>query len=180
MMELSFFLRLCVMFFAVMGYLRGIYKEFVGLAGIVLSLFLITQFDWVLDLFLGSSSASVRFAAIAILLIVLTFFSYQQAPTVFAPSRYRTGRGIRLPSDRNWQTNVLGALFGGINGYLVVGSLWYFMDQFEYPMDSLFLQPAVGSTSASFVTNLPLVWLQQANLLMWLVMGLFLLIIIFR
>jgi hypothetical protein len=74
----------------------------------------------------------------------------------------------------------LGAVVGGFNGYLLVGSLWYLMDQYEYPLSNLFMQPAIGSRSAEFVGNLPLVWLQDNNLLLWIVMGLFLLIAIFR
>lgn len=182
MMELSFFLELCIAFFTVVGYLRGIYREFVGLAGIVLTLFVLTEFGWVLNLIIGGSSPAQRFTVEALILILFTFFSYQQAPGTFAPRYYRNPRtgAPRLPDEVGWQTRLLGALFGGINGYLVVGSLWYMMDQLQYPLSSLFLQPALGSSSANFVNMLPLVWLQQGNLLVWLVAGLFLIIIVFR
>lgn len=181
MMELSFFLRLCIGFFAVIGYLRGFYKEFVGLAGIMLSLFILTEFSWIFDFVAGRSNPTLRFLFDALLLIALTFFSYQQAPTTFVPSRYRGRRGeVRLPGQEGWQTRSLGALLGGFNGYLVVGSLWYFMDQLEYPLEPLFMMPALGTESADFVSRLPLVWLQQFNLLTWLVAGLFLIIIIAR
>lgn len=180
MMELSFFLRMCIFFFAVIGFLRGVYREFVGLAGILLGIFLLFEYGWVLDLFIGGTSPGTRFAIEAGLFVALVFFAYEQAPTSFAPRAYRTSAGrVRIPDDKNWQTRTLGAVFGGLNGYLVVGSLWYIMDQFEYPLDSLFVQPAVGSASADFVSNLPLVFL-HGNLLIALIMGLFLLIIIFR
>jgi len=180
MMELAFFLRLCVLFFAIMGYLRGIYKEFVGLTGIILSLYLLTEFGWIIDLIFGGSGATWRFTVDASILIMLTFFAYQQAPSMFVPRNYRTSRGgLRIPGEGTWQAGLLGAIFGGFNGYLVVGSLWYLMDQLEYPLSPLFTQPAINSSSAAFVTNLPLVWL-QGNILVALVMGLFLLIIIFR
>lgn len=182
MMELSFFLRLCIGFFAIIGYLRGFYREFVGLAGILLSLFILTEFSWVFDFIFGRGNAMFRYIIDTALLILLTFFSYQQAPTTFVPSRYRRGRRgeAKLPGEEGWQTRLLGALLGGFNGYLVVGSLWYFMDQLEYPLSPLFSMPALTSQSAEFVSRLPLVWLQQFNLLTWLVAGIFLLIIIAR
>ncbi len=182
MMELSYFLRLCIAFFAIVGYLRGFYKEFVALAGLTLALFILTEFSWFLDFIFGRTNATLRYLVDVVLLVVLTFFSYQQAPTTFVPSRYRRGRRgeIKLPGEEGWQTRFLGALTGGFNGYLVVGSLWYFMDQLEYPLSPLFMMPALGSESAEFVSRLPLVWLQQFNLLTWLVAGIFLIIIIAR
>ena len=181
MMELSFFLQLCVIFFAVIGFLRGLYKEFVGLAGLIITLWMITQFGWVVDYLIGGAGATQRFIVDAVLFMLMTFFCYQQAPTAFAPSGYRTRGGtVRIPSAEGWQMRFLGAVFGGINGYLVVGTLWYMMDQLEYPLSPLFSQPPLGSGSADFVGNLPLVWLQSGNLLTFLVAGLFLLIIVFR
>jgi hypothetical protein len=165
MMEFTFFLILCVIFFAVMGYLRGFYKEFVGFISILLTLFIMIRFFWILDLFIGGISAGARYIVEALFLIVMTFFAYQQAPTTFAPSYYSRG----LPGVDSWQTRILGALLGGFNGYLVIGSLWYMMDQLEYPLHPLFAQPLVGSASADFVGNLPMVWLQQGNLILWIV-----------
>jgi uncharacterized membrane protein required for colicin V production len=181
MMELSFFLRLCILFFGVMGYLRGFYKEFVGTAGIVLTLFVLVEFGWLVDFVTGNWSAVLRFYIDAIFLIAMTFFSYQQAPVVFVPRGYRTQRGtIRIPGADNWQERILGAVFGAINGYLVVGSLWYMMDQLEYPLDSLFIQPVVGSPSANFVDKLPLALLQQGDVLVVIVAILFIIIMVFR
>lgn len=179
-MELTFFLQMCVVFFAILGYLRGVYKESVGFIGILISLFFLTEFDWVLDIFIGGMNASVRFSIEAGIIIAMTFFSYQQAPFVFVPASYRKGNKIVLPLEKGWQRGFMGALVGGINGYLVVGSLWYLMDQYEYPLSNLFMQPLVGSSSANFVSNLPLALLQDNNLLLWMVAGLFLLVTVFR
>jgi uncharacterized membrane protein required for colicin V production len=182
MMELSFFLRICIVFFGVMGYLRGFYREFVSLAGIVLGLFILVEFGWLVDFFLGYGNPTLRFLFNALILIILTFFAYQQAPTTFVPSRYRRGRSgtVKLPENEGWQTRSLGALIGGFNGYLVVGSLWYFMDQLQYPLYPLFMMPNLGTESAEFVANLPLVWLQQFNLLTIIVVVLLLVIFIAR
>lgn len=181
MMELSLFLQLCMLFFGITGYLRGVYMEFVATMGILVSLFFITQFDWILGVFFSRMDAGWRFVIIGGILVLMTFFSYQQASTTFVPSRYRGTRGrINLPSYENWQMRLVSSALGAFNGYLVIGSLWYFMDLLEYPFPSLFTMPRLESASATFVGWLPLVWLQQGNLVVWLVMGLFLLIVIFR
>jgi len=180
MMQLDYFLRLFILFFAVIGFQRGWYREFVTLAGLILSLFLLTEFGWVIDVLVGRGSVGLRFTLELVIFSALAYFAYDQAPETFVPSRYIKGTKIRLPEDQNWQTRLVAALIGGFNGYLVVGTLWYLMDQFEYPLDNFFVQPPIGSTSAAFVSSLPLVWLQQGNLLMWLVTGLFLLLVIFR
>lgn len=169
-MEFTYFLGLCVAFFTVVGFLRGFHKEFIGFTGIVISLFVIAKFFWVFDFFLSSTNATTRFIVEALILIYLTYVSYEQAPSSFAPARYRNRSGIvNLPGPDYWQLRVLGAVFGGFNGYLVVGSLWYLMDQLEYPLDPLFAQPLIGSDSAAFVDNLPLVWLQQGDILLGII-----------
>ena len=181
MMELRLFLQICMLFFGVMGYLRGVYREFISTVGILVSLFFLTQFDWIIGVLVPRMDAGIRFGINAIYIIAFAFFSYQQAATVFVPSRYRGSRGkISLPEFDNWQMKLVGAALGAFNGYLIVGSLWYFMDLLEYPFSGLFLIPRLESASANFVTWLPLVWLQQGNLIVWLVMGLFLLVVIFR
>ena len=53
------------------------------------------------------------------------------------------------------------AVLGAFNGYLVIGSIWYFMDQYEYPLDPLIMMPALGTGSANFIDKLPLVWENQ-------------------
>ena len=181
MIELTLFLQIGMAFFATIGYLHGAYREFVATTGIILGLFLLTEFSWTINAVVGRGDASFRFIVDVILLTAFTFFAYQQAPTVFVPSRYRGSRGrANLPKYDNWQQRFMGAGLGAFNGYLIVGSLWYFMDQLEYPMSSLVSMPLLGSPSAEFVNKLPLVWLQQNDLLLFLVMGLFLLIIVFR
>ncbi|NJL95403.1 MAG: hypothetical protein HC915_17615 [Anaerolineae bacterium] len=180
MMELTLFLQICMGFFGIIGFLHGVYREFVATLGIVLGLWLITEFDWVLNVVLNVHDPGLNFAFSALLLIIFVFFAYQQAPTTFVPSRYRKGRGIRLPEYKGWQMRLMGAVLGAFNGYLVVGSLWYFMDQFEYPLSSLFMMPVSGSNSAEFVNNLPLVWLQQNNLLLAIIIAIVVLVIVFR
>ncbi|NDJ85742.1 MAG: hypothetical protein GYB66_07640, partial [Chloroflexi bacterium] len=70
------------------------------------------------------------------------------------------------------------SLMGGFNAYLVFGSLWYFMDQLGYPLSPQITAPSPNSSSADMVSNLPLVWMQEGNLLTIFVIALFLFILI--
>lgn len=181
MMELTLFLQLAMAFFGLIGYLQGIYREFVATVGLILGLFVITELDWVISFFLGRGDVTLRFIVDSLLLTLFAFFAYQQAPTTFVPSRYRRGRGgVSLPSYSAWQMRLVSALVGAFNGYLIFGSLWYFLDQFEYPLDSWVQMPELGTASADFVNYLPLVWLQQNNLLLIIVIAVFVLVIVFR
>jgi hypothetical protein len=173
MISLGSFLWFMIILFAVVGFLRGFSKEFVALAGIILALFTLVQFESFFDnLGRGSGSEQVFYVK-ALFLLVVTFFSYQTPPERVTPSR-RRGRDNR----DEWQSRILGGLVGGFNAYLVFGSLWYFMEQLAYPLSPNVTPPSPNSSSAEMVSNLPLVWMQEGNLLTLAVIVLFLFILI--
>lgn len=58
---------------------------------------------------------------------------------------------------RNIQSGILGIVVGGVNGYLVGGALWYFLDINQYPLDQLILAPQASSPSVEAVNWIPLV-----------------------
>ena len=172
MMELSSFLWFCIGLFAIIGYLRGFSKELIALAGIILALFTLVQFESFFESIGQGAGVAQVFYVKAAFLIIVAFFAYQTPP-----ERVSTAR--RSGSNRdNFQNKVLGSLVGGFNAYLVFGSLWYFMDQLGYPLSPQITTPPTDSTSAGLVNNLPLVWMQQGNLLTLMVIGLFLFILI--
>jgi uncharacterized membrane protein required for colicin V production len=173
MIQLSTVLWLGIFTFAVIGWLRGFEKELVALSGIVLALFTLTQFDDFFSTLAANSGnpAKTLFYLQTIIILVVTFFAYQTPPEKFINI---TGR--RSVRDR-FQTQVLGTIFGAFNGYLVLGSIWYFLHTENYPLESV-LPPAANSASFSMVDNLPLAWLLEGNVLTLLVIGLFLFILI--
>ncbi len=173
MIELSAFLWFCIGLFTVGGYLRGFTKELIALSGIILALFTLVQFESFFENLGRGSGLSQIFYVKAIFLVVVTFFAYQTPPDRVTSSRRRGGGG-----RDQWQNRLLGGLTGGFNAYLVFGSLWYFMDQLAYPLAPSVTTPPPDSASAAMVSNLPLVWMQQGNLLTLLVIGLFLFILI--
>ncbi|PJF44179.1 MAG: hypothetical protein CUN55_05355 [Phototrophicales bacterium] len=174
MIELSAFLWFNILLFGVIGYMRGFSKEFVALAGIILALFVLVEFESFFETLGRGSGSEQIFYVKALFLLVVTFFAYETPPERVTPSK-RRGRSDNRDA---WQNRILGVLLGGFNAYLVFGSLWYFMDQLAYPLSPSVSTPPPDSASAEMVSALPLVWMQQGNLLTIFVIGLFLFILI--
>jgi uncharacterized membrane protein required for colicin V production len=175
MMQLATFLWIGIVLFAVIGFLRGWTKEIVATAGVILALFTIYQFQGILLQQLTQNvSAEQRFDLYTGIFLVITFFSYQTPSTA-----------ARLSEGRMWsnrreglQERLLGFVIGGVNGYLIIGTIWYFLDINLYPFAPFILSPTPGSASADLVKSLPLIFLVQGNLLTILVIVLFLFVII--
>lgn len=173
MIPLSSVLWLAIFTFAIIGYLRGFDKELVAAAGILLALFTLIQFDEFFASLASSADNPLRslFYLQAVILLIVTFFAYQTPPGRLAL------RGTRFAGRDVMQNRLLGALAGGFNGYLVFGSLWYFLAVKGYPLEQI-TPPQADSASAGLADNLPLSWLLEGNLLTLFVIGLFLFILI--
>ncbi|MEP7289126.1 MAG: hypothetical protein ABI947_25515, partial [Chloroflexota bacterium] len=108
------------------------------------------------------------------ILLIITFFAYQTPGTASRLSEGRMWSGRR----EGLQERLLGFVVGGVNGYLIVGSIWYFLDVTAYPFAPFIIAPQPNSASAALVGSLPLIFLVQNNLLTILVIVLFLFVII--
>jgi len=174
MIQLSSFLWISVIMFAFVGYTRGWTKEVIATAGIVLALFAIKQFETLLIDPLTDGKQVSKFYLLTTLLLILAFFAYQTPPE-------RLSRGTRTFSPRTgMQEGILGALVGALNGYLLIGSLWWYMDNLEYPLNPYIMPVAPDSPSARVVDALPLSWLLggDGSLLSLLMVGLFIFVIV--
>ena len=126
MLSLGTLFWLMILFFAIIGSLRGWTREVIATSGLILSLFAINQFG---NLFLGIAPTTgtvpperQRFYYLAVLHLMIAFFSYQGP--AFAGNRF----GERLRVRDTFQDKLLGLIVGALNGYLIVGSLWSFLD----------------------------------------------------
>ncbi len=158
--------------FAVIGFMRGWTKELIATAGIVLALFALRQFETIIIDPLTNGQQQAKFYLQAAILVLLAVFAYQTPPERFARGARAAREGI--------QENILGALIGGLNGYLLFGSLWWYMDNLEYPLSPNILPVVPGSASASMVSALPLSWMLSGdgNVLSLLMIGLFIFVIV--
>lgn len=177
MIQLSTLLWGFALVFGVIGYMRGLPKELISLAGIVLALFALFQFDGPLrGIFLANVPGQQKFIIQAIIFLGIAFFAYQTRAL---------GRRLNVSADGrdSLQSTVLGAIVGFLNGYLIFGSLWYFMDINQYPLSPFIEAPLAGSPSAAAINSLPLYVLAggpggDAGLLSLIVIILFIFILV--
>jgi hypothetical protein len=174
MIQLSTFVWGMVAMFAIIGFSRGWTKEIIALTGVVLALFTLEQFK---DVFLTPLTAGAepaqQFYLYSGILLVISFFAYQ------TPARFDKGSKKRSRVQAaGLQEGLLGGLLGAFNGYLIFGSLWYYMRELNYPLSPNIPPPFVGTASETMAVNLPLDWLLEGNLLTLLVVILFLFVIV--
>jgi len=151
MIQLVTIMWVMAVFFAIIGFLRGWGREVIASAGIILGLFALFQFDGLIrgTLLTGAPREQVYLVQTGIF-IAIVFFAYQQRAL-------QRGAGSTGGGRDNLQEGVLGGLLGFLNGYLIWGSLWYFMDINEYPFSPYIIAPAPGSPSDRARNLLPLV-----------------------
>lgn len=126
MINLIYVFWMYVILFAIIGFLRGWAKELlVGFAVVVAVAlnFLLHQFAPMVK-GLGENDLTLFWVRI-IVLGVLTYFGYQ---TVISMARLQAGgRRERL------QDSLFGLFLGAVNGYLVMGSFWFYLHKAGYP-----------------------------------------------
>lgn len=140
MISLEWMFYLLISFFAVVGALRGWQREVIALAGMIGSIAALNQFGFVLvdigtrlvdfvartpDLadpfFISKRQFWVQF----VFHIVIAFFSYQViARLAESAGGRRFGDRIRI----GFQRRFIGGVLGLINGYLLIGTLWAFLE----------------------------------------------------
>ncbi len=178
MIQLSTMMVVLALFFAVSGYLRGSTKELISTAGIVLGLFALFQFDTLIrGTLLRNVSRDQVFIVQTLIFSAVVFFAYQTRALIGEDRRGRSEGRDRL------QDGFVGAIIGFVNGYLIWGSIWYFMDINEYPLAPYIIAPGPGSPSDQARSLLPLVILGggpngTGDLLAVAVIVLFLLVLI--
>ncbi len=177
MMQLSSVLWMITALFAVIGFLRGWTREVVATAGIILALFIQQQFSSILfDPLTAGAGPEARFYLYSGILLIVTFFGYQTPHHAARISRDRLWSSRR----EGFQERLLGTVVGAVNGYLIAGSIWYYLDVYNYPFIPFIIPPAANSASAALLAAgvLPLSWLAQYNLLTVAVIILFLFVLI--
>ncbi|GAB4311571.1 MAG: hypothetical protein Kow00117_04710 [Phototrophicales bacterium] len=160
MIQISVFMWLMALLFGYIGFTRGWSKELIATSGIILGLFALFQFDDTLSELLVAVPADQKFLIRAVIFAVIVFFAYQTRALIgedVDKAEKSRRRGGANPDGRdNLQSSVLGALIGLVNGYLIWGSLWYFMHVTNYPLSPYISAPLPGTMSADFVQSLPL------------------------
>lgn len=150
MISLSALFWVFVLMFALVGAMRGWSKEMLVTFSLVLAVFVIAvmlQFIPFMGQYLADGGPSRQFGVRAIILVLFTFFGYQSP---------RLQRISEVMMKERVRDSIVGVLVGAINGYFLMGSLLYYLHQFNYPFD--FVTPPLGDISG-FLAYMPPDWL---------------------
>ena len=136
MMTLTFAFWMFVVLFAIIGAMRGWAKELIVTFSVILALFFLEvlgrYFPPVRD-FLARPTGSTEFWIRTVVLITLAFFGYQ-TPNITKLAATRFARE-RLADS------LLGFFLGALNGFLIVGTLWYVLEDSSYPFPKYIIRP---------------------------------------
>ena len=136
MVSLSFLLWMYVILFAIIGGLRGWAKEILVSFSVILALTfttLLTNYVPFMRDVLQRDDKVMYFWIRAFILGLMVFFGYQ-TPNIarFAPKMVK----------EKIQDAFLGVVVGALNGYLIAGSLWYYLADAQYPFINIITPPA--------------------------------------
>ncbi len=156
-----------VLMFTLVGLVRGFLRELGVTTVMILILFFLHQFDPFLEagvarvlalggrLTAGGDHQLIRCWLYLLVIVAAAFISYEGETLGF---------GGQLPRGPN--KAFLGAVAGAINGYLIVGSIWFYMDKFGYPLTWLgFSADKLSKAAQAILPFLPTPFLGQPILL---------------
>lgn len=134
MMSIIYVFWMYVLLFAVIGGMRGWAKELLVAFSVILSLALNHVIRKYIPLAanLPQTDASL-FWVRTIILLVLVYFGYQTVISI----QHLAGKA----RSEKLQDTLFGAFLGGINGYLVAGSVLYYIHIADYAFQQVILKP---------------------------------------
>jgi len=154
MVSLAVLFYIFIGLFTVIGAVRGWAKEILVTSSIILAMFIIFVLEnyvpYVKDFFASGTPESEvipksQFWVRIIILGFLSFFGYQ------TPNIGRIA-GARFAREK-LQDTLLGLFLGALNGYLLVGTVWAFLHQSNYPFD--WVVTPLPEDAANIVQYLP-------------------------
>jgi len=159
MVPLDTFLWAFVLLFGLMGALRGWSKEMLVLFSVIVALAMRLIFTEYVPFVKGLFNRPAR----------EQFYIYTGLVALLAVAGYAgpvvSGRLARASARETLQDILLGFIIGAVNGYLIIGSIWYFLDAAGYGILGI-AEPAPNSIAAALAASyLPPLWLTDPVLL---------------
>ncbi|HIE24511.1 MAG TPA: hypothetical protein EYP74_00765 [Anaerolineales bacterium] len=131
MVNLVYLFWMFVIFFAAIGAMRGWAKELLVSFSMILALavnFIIRKhLPIVRDLAVDSTSL---FWIRSLITLALVYFGYQTVASL--------GTLAGKARKEKLQDALFGAVMGAFNGYLIVGTIWSYLHEANYPFDKIF------------------------------------------
>ena len=134
MMSIVYIFWMYVILFAIVGGMRGWAKELLVAFSVILALALNHVIRRYIPVAAALPESDVTlFWVRTIVLLVLVFFGYQ---TVITISRL----AARAARER-LQDTLFGVILGAFNGYLIAGTILYYMHVADYPFENVITKP---------------------------------------
>ncbi|MGA2490803.1 MAG: CvpA family protein [Anaerolineales bacterium] len=135
MVSLAFIFWMYVVLFGIIGGIRGWAKEILVSFSVILALTFTTLLSnyvpFIRDV-LQKDNKTLYFWLRSTILVMLVFFGYQ-TPNI---SRF----AAKMAREK-LQDAILGVVIGALNGYLLAGSLWFYLKDAGYPFPNVISAP---------------------------------------
>jgi uncharacterized membrane protein required for colicin V production len=135
MMSMAIVFWMYVILFAIIGGMRGWAKEIMVSFSVILALAFTALLEhyvpFIRDVLLPQKN-SVLFWLRTIIMVLLVFFGYQ-TPNI-------QGFSAKMTREKLEHT-ILGVVIGAINGYLIAGTIWFYMADAKYPFANIISSP---------------------------------------
>lgn len=152
MMSLTVVFWMYVILFAIIGGMRGWAKEILVSFSVILALTFTSLLEhyvpFIRDVLVVQKDP-LLFWLRAMIMVMLVFFGYQTV---------NISRISAKMTREKLEHIILGAVIGAINGYLIAGSIWFYMDQAKYPFGVITppdATTAVGKMALTLLQYLP-------------------------
>lgn len=143
-----------VVLFGIIGAMRGWARELLVSFALILALFIVSTLERFVPFIRDTLAQDARtlFWTRTLIILALVFFGYQ------TPNIPRLAQSNRFARER-LQDILLGVVLGALNGYLIIGSIWFYLDAAGYPFPNIISAPpggtAVGDTTARMMALMP-------------------------
>ncbi|HEY2979845.1 MAG TPA: CvpA family protein [Anaerolineales bacterium] len=176
MMSIVYVLWMYVILFAVIGAMRGWAKELMVSFSVVTALavnYLLKRYIPIVQT-LPDTSTSL-FWIRGLILIGLVYFGYQTVVSI----PHLASKAVR----ERLQDSLFGAFLGAINGYLIAGTLLFYLDQAAYPYPNVISAPPAGTPLAQSVAfmmqYMPPRWLGEPGIYFAVILILIFIIVVY-
>ena len=149
MVSLDILFWIFIAVFALIGAIRGWAKELLVTFSVFMTLFCINVLEnqvAPVKAYLANNPVSTQVWLRMIVLIAVVFFGYQ------TPNFPRVSENNRFMRE-HFQDTILGFLLGGFNGFMIFGSIWYFLHAANYPFP-IIIPPIAGTPAGEAALKL--------------------------
>jgi uncharacterized membrane protein required for colicin V production len=175
MMNIIYLMWMYVILFGVIGWMRGWAKELMVVFSVVTALavnFLLEKYIPLVKAIPPDSSS--LFWVRSLILIGLVYFGYQ---TVVSVQRLAAKANRERLAD-----SLFGGVMGGLNGYLISGTLLFYLDQAKYsPFPNIVSAPGadIAASVATMMNYMPPRWLGEPTIYFAVIIILIFIIVVY-